>query len=78
MHEAKTAQVSNLWTFWSIIQLGSEVLGATALKKLFIGVLMKKKENKKKDNQYKLKEAMAIAIGLMISRLISPFLITIT
>ena len=33
--------------------------------KLFIGVLMKKKEKeKKKDNQYKLKKVMAIAIGL--------------
>ena len=38
------------------------------LKKLLIGVLMKKKrrEEKRKDNQYKLKKAimMAIAIGL--------------
>ncbi len=39
------------------------------LKKLFIGVLMKKeKKEKKKDNQYKLKKAMAIAIGLKKKR----------
>ena len=31
----------------------------------FIGVLMKEKKEKKKDNQYKLKKALAIAIGLI-------------
>ncbi len=38
-------------------------------KKLSIGVLMKKgkeKKEEKKDNQYKLNKAMAIAIGLML------------
>ncbi len=34
------------------------------LEKLFIGALKKEKEN---DNQYKLKNAMAIAIGLIIT-----------
>ena len=40
------------------------------LKKLFIGVLMEKKKEKgekKTDNQYKLKKAMVIAIGLIIN-----------
>ena len=32
---------------------------------VFIGVLVKKEKKKKKDNQYKLKKTMAIAIGLM-------------
>ncbi len=31
---------------------------------LFIGALKEEKEKKEKDNQYKLKKAMAIAIGL--------------
>ena len=44
------------------IQIGK----LSIIKKLFIGVLMKEeKKEKKKDNQYKLKKAMAIAIGLI-------------
>ncbi len=52
------------------------------IEKLFIGVLMKEKEEKekKKDNQYHLKKAMglAIAIGLKTSFLLKKFAQTIT
>ncbi len=43
------------------------------MEKLFIGSTLKKKETEKKekDNQYKLKESMTIAIGLII-RTFSP------
>ena len=52
----------------SFQQLDSALMGGNTgsglrFKKLFIGVLRKEKE-KKNDNQYKLKKAMAIAIGL--------------